>query len=114
MDRRHSECSSCGSFRDCSSHSDSSDNNGVYSLEKEVNIFWNHFSGTPGREICYLTQVILPRAHVLGLNIGCIERHGISSFNDVTKRQNTSVLFKMADVNAGYLKVKQDLSKHWH
>ena len=29
-------------------------------------------------EICYLTQVILHRAHVLLLNIGCIGRHVIS------------------------------------
>ena len=26
----------------------------------------------------------------------------------------TSVLYKMADINAGYLKVKLDLLKHWH
>ena len=42
--------------------------------------------------------VILLRAHVLLLNIGCIGPHIILTLRDVTK---TSILFKMADVNAG-------------
>ena len=53
----------------------------------------------------------LPRAHILLLNIGCTGRHVILLLSDVTK---TSVLFKMADVNAGYLKVKLDLLNRWH
>ena len=45
----------------------------------------------------YLTQVLL-------LNVGCIGSHALSDFKNV--RMMTSVLFKMADVNSGYLKVK--------
>ena len=40
------------------------------------------------------------------LYISCIGRHIILSLSDVTK---TLVLFKMAEVNAGYLKIKLDL-----
>ena len=45
-----------------------------------------------------ISEVILPRANVLLLNIGCIGCNIISS----------SFLFKMADLNAGYLKLKLD------
>ena len=39
----------------------------------------------------------------------------MSSLSDVTKNvRMTSVLFKMVDANAGYLKVKLDLFKHLH
>ena len=37
------------------------------------------------QEICSVTQVILPRAHVFLLNIGFIGCHVISSLSDVTK-----------------------------
>ena len=65
--------------------------------------------------MCYLTQVILPRAYVLLLNIS-FDR---TSRNFVVKRRYknarmTSVLFKMADVNVGYFKVNLHLLKHLH
>ena len=55
--------------------------------------------------------MILPRAHDIWLLlIGCIGRHIVLSLSNVTKNiRMTSVLFKMADVNAGYLKVKLDI-----
>ena len=57
--------------------------------------------------------MILPRVHVLLLNIGCIGCHVISSLSDVTyagMRQN-NVSFTQ---DGRHLKVKLDLLKRWH
>ena len=81
----------------------------------------NLFSCTPERDIRSFTLgkklVILPKANIFLLNIGCIRRHVISSLQGRHKTVRiTSVVFKKADVhvNAGYLKVKLDLLKRWH
>ena len=58
--------------------------------------------------------MILPKALVLLLNIGWIGCHIISSLATSQNVRMTPVLFKMMDVNAGYLKLKLDLLKRWH
>ena len=56
-----------------------------------------------------LTQVILHRAYVLLLNIGCIGRHVILSLSDVTKRQNDVSFIQDGGLKCRVLKGKMDL-----
>ena len=63
----------------------------------------------------HIAHVISPRGHVLLLNIGLYR----TSDYVVVKRHHknvrmTSVLFKMAYVNAGYFKVKLNLFERSH
>ena len=78
----------------------------IYILAHEI----EKFNVLPWMRYSYFTHVISPRAHILLHRIGCIGCLVPLSLSNV---RMTSVLFKMANVNAGYFNVKLNLFKHW-